>query len=99
MSIPKTLEQVAKQIHDSLPKGVRDLGDDVEQKIRQLMQNQLSKLDVVSREEFEVQTQVLLRSREKLNQLEKRVQQLEEQLAALRCKDSNKKKEKSEPKA
>ncbi len=99
MSIPKTLEQVAKQIHDSLPKGVRDLGDDVEQKIRQLMQNQLSKLDVVSREEFEVQTQVLLRSREKLNQLEKRVQQLEEQLAALSCKDSNKKKEKSEPKA
>ncbi len=42
-----------------MPKGLRDLGDDVEKKIRQVLQSQLTRLDLVSREEFDVQTQVL----------------------------------------
>lgn len=45
-----------------MPKGLRDLGDDVEKKIRQVLQSQLTRLDLVSREEFDVQTQVLLRT-------------------------------------
>ena len=40
-------------------------GEDVEKKIRQVLQSQLTRLDLVSREEFDVQTQVLLRTREK----------------------------------
>ncbi len=47
-----------------MPKGLRDLGEDVEKKIRQALQSQLTRLDLVSREEFDVQTQVLLRTRE-----------------------------------
>ena len=62
---PKKLEQVAKQIHDAMPQPVKDLGADVDQKVRQVIQGQLNKLDVVSREEFDVQTQVLLRTRQK----------------------------------
>ena len=54
---PKKLEQIAKQIHDSMPTPVKELGADVDQKIRQVIQgSQLNKLDVVSREEFDVQT-------------------------------------------
>lgn len=45
-----------------MPKGIRDLGDDVEKKIRQTLQSQLTRLDLVNREEFDVQTQVLLRT-------------------------------------
>ncbi len=45
-------------------KDFRDLGEDVEKKIRQALQSQLTRLDLVSREEFDVQTQVLLRTRE-----------------------------------
>lgn len=41
------------------------------------LQNQLAKLDVVSREEFDIQTQVLLKTREKLTALEKRLAELE----------------------
>ncbi|MGL9773713.1 MAG: ubiquinone biosynthesis accessory factor UbiK [Sodalis sp. (in: enterobacteria)] len=67
---PKKFEQLARQVQESLPKGIRDLGDDVEKKIRQVLQNQFSRMDLVSREEFDVQTQVLLRTREKLSQLE-----------------------------
>ncbi|TKI04905.1 ubiquinone biosynthesis accessory factor UbiK [Martelella alba] len=73
----KKIEQLARQIHESLPKGIRELGDDMEKKIRQVLQSQFNRMDLVSREEFDVQTQVLLRTREKLNQLELRIHALE----------------------
>ncbi|WP_217534277.1 ubiquinone biosynthesis accessory factor UbiK [Vibrio metschnikovii] len=77
---PKKLEQIAKQIHDSMPQPVKDLGSDVEQKVRQVIQGQLNKLDVVSREEFDVQTQVLLRTRQKLSNMEQKLNELEAKL-------------------
>ncbi|GEA52905.1 hypothetical protein VIN01S_37090 [Vibrio inusitatus NBRC 102082] len=79
---PKKLEQIAKQIHESMPQPVKDLGTDVDQKVRQVIQAQLNKLDVISREEFEVQTQVLLRTRQKLNEMEKKMADLEEKLSS-----------------
>ncbi|GLT18952.1 hypothetical protein GCM10007938_27340 [Vibrio zhanjiangensis] len=78
---PKKLEQIAKQIHDSMPTPVKELGADVEQKVRQVIQGQLNKLDVVSREEFDVQTQVLMRTREKLTAMEQKLADLEQKLA------------------
>ncbi|WP_414164887.1 ubiquinone biosynthesis accessory factor UbiK [Superficieibacter sp. BNK-5] len=74
---PKKIEQIARQVHESMPKGIRDFGDDVEKKIRQVLQSQLTRLDLISREEFDVQTQVLLRTREKLALLEQRLSELE----------------------
>jgi hypothetical protein len=74
---PKKIEQIARQVHESMPKGLRDLGEDMEKKIRQVLQSQLTRLDLVSREEFDVQTQVLLRTREKLVLLEQRLSDLE----------------------
>ncbi len=73
----KKIEQIARQVHESMPKGIREFGDDVEKKIRQTLQAQLVRLDLVSREEFDVQTQVLLRTREKLALLEQRLSELE----------------------
>ena len=74
---PKKIEQIARQVHESMPKGIREFGDDVEKKVRQILQSQLTRLDLVSREEFDVQTQVLLRTREKLALLEQRLTELE----------------------
>ncbi|MFU0888981.1 ubiquinone biosynthesis accessory factor UbiK [Kluyvera sichuanensis] len=74
---PKKIEQIARQVHESMPKGLREFGDDIEKKVRQVIQSQLTRLDVVSREEFDVQTQVLLRTREKLALLEQRISELE----------------------
>ncbi|HDR1021419.1 TPA: accessory factor UbiK family protein [Pasteurella multocida] len=76
---PKKIEQIIQQIQDSLPQGLKDLGQDAEAKLKQTLQAQLSKLDLVTREEFDVQTQVLMRTREKLTELEKRVDALLEQ--------------------
>lgn len=70
----KTIENIAKQISDSMPAGVKDIADNVEQRVKQTLQAQLAKLDLVTREELDVQQQLLLRLRE-------RVEQLEQQLA------------------
>ncbi|SFO31706.1 hypothetical protein SAMN05428971_3595 [Candidatus Pantoea varia] len=75
----KKIEQLARQVHEAMPKGVREFGDDIEKKIRQVLQAQLTRMDLVNREEFDVQTQVLLRTREKLAALEQRLAQLESQ--------------------
>ncbi|QIW14903.1 hypothetical protein A4G20_00160 [Pasteurellaceae bacterium RH1A] len=73
---PKNLEAIAQQLHNALPQGLKDVGSDLEEKFKQVLQAQLAKLDIVTREEFDVQSQVLLRTREKLVELEKRVDEL-----------------------
>ncbi|CAM5182362.1 hypothetical protein RLON56S_03310 [Alishewanella longhuensis] len=73
---PKKIEEIAKQIGNVIPPQVRQFADDVEAKVKQVLQAKLADLDFVSREEFDVQRQVLLRTREK-------VEQMEQQLAAL----------------
>lgn len=78
----KTIEQLARQVQEAMPKGIREFGEDVEKKVRQTIQSQLSKLDLINREEFDIQTQVLLRTREKLMLLEQRVTDLEARLEA-----------------
>ena len=74
---PKKLEEIAKQVSDSMPEGVKSFGEEIERKVKQVLQSKLSQLDMVSREEFEVQTQVLLRTREKIATLEARLDAIE----------------------
>ena len=76
---PKKIEEIIQQVQNNLPQGIKDIGNDVESKLKQILQAQLAKLDVVTREEFDVQTQVLLRTREKLTALEARVDALLQQ--------------------
>ena len=77
---PKKIEEMARQIHNALPPGIKSLGEEVDKKVKQVLQSQLNRLDMVSREEFEVQTKVLLRTREKLTALEEKLAQLEQRL-------------------
>jgi len=78
---PQKLEEIAKQVSDAMPEGVKSFGNEIDRKIKQVLQAQLGKLDMVSREEFDVQTHVLLRTREKLNQMEEKFAQLEAKLS------------------
>lgn len=73
---PKKIEDIAKQIGNVIPPQVRQFADDIEAKVKQVLQAKLADLDFVSREEFDVQRQVLLRTREK-------VEAMEQQLVAL----------------
>ncbi|MDU0353468.1 accessory factor UbiK family protein [Paraglaciecola aquimarina] len=73
----KKLEEIAKQITDSVPPEVKNIAEGAEAKVKQVLQSQLSRLDFVSREEFDIQNQILMRTREKLEALEKRIEALE----------------------
>lgn len=70
---PKKIEDIAKQIGNALPPQIKQFADDTEAKVKQVLQQKLANLDFVSREEFDVQRQVLLRTREKVEQLELQV--------------------------
>lgn len=75
------LEDLTKRISALLPNNVRHIQDDVESNVRSLLQSTLSKMNLVTREEFDVQSAVLQRTREKLEQLEKQVtEQLQNKL-------------------
>ena len=78
---PNKIEEMARSIQAALPPGLKSVGEEVDKKVKQVLQAQLMKLDLVSREEFDVQTKVLLRTREKLQSLEEKLQLLEKQLA------------------
>ena len=74
----KLLDDLARQISETIPTGMKEMQGDVKKNIRTLLEGTLAKLDLVTREEFDAQTQVLLRTREKLDQLEKIVAGMEE---------------------
>ncbi|WP_220738572.1 accessory factor UbiK family protein [Shewanella sp. c952] len=79
---PKKIEDVAKQLSENLPAGLKQFAGEFEERSKQVLQNQLQKLDVVSREEFEVQQHVLIKTREKLEALQAQVDALEAKLNA-----------------
>ena len=70
---PKKLEDLAKQIADAVPPGVKNMAEEAEGRVKTVLQSQLSKLDLVTREEFDIQSQVLIRTREKLDAMESRI--------------------------
>ncbi|MGS2719501.1 ubiquinone biosynthesis accessory factor UbiK [Paraglaciecola aestuariivivens] len=74
---PKKLEDIAKQISEAVPPGMKTMAEGAEAKVKQVLQAQISRLDFVSREEFDIQNQVLMRTREKLAALEARISELE----------------------
>ena len=78
---PKKLEDLAKQIADAVPPGVKNMAEEAEGRVKTVLQSQLSKLDLVTREEFDIQSQVLIRTREKLDAMESRITELEAKLA------------------
>lgn len=77
---PKILDDLSRRLSDSLPVGLRIMGDDVDKNLRATIQSALNRLDLVTREEFDVQVAVLARTRALLTALESRVAELETQL-------------------
>lgn len=80
MKLPEDLlDQISRQASGLFSQGQQARGE-LRQNIRSLVQAQLSKLDVVSREEFEAQQAVLRRTREQLADLERQLSDLENRL-------------------
>jgi hypothetical protein len=73
----KASDDLARRLSELVPPGLKDAGAELEQNMKATLQAGLAKLDLVTREEFEVQRAVLLRTREKLDALEKSLAALE----------------------
>jgi BMFP domain-containing protein YqiC len=78
----KKIEEIAKQVTESIPPSLKNMANDFEDKAKSVLQSKLSQLDVVTREEFDVQTQVLIKTRVKISELEAKLAELEEKIAS-----------------
>lgn len=74
---PKHLDDLTRRLTGSLPQGLQALQQDMERNMRAMLEAGLAKLDLVTREEFDVQSAVLARTRARLEQLEAQVAELE----------------------
>jgi ubiquinone biosynthesis accessory factor UbiK len=81
MASAKIIEEIGARISEAVASSP---ARDVEKNVRALLSGALGRLDLVTRAEFEVQTQVLLRTREKLEAMTARIAELEAELSAQR---------------
>jgi hypothetical protein len=78
----ETIDRLARRLAEAVPEGLRSARDDLEQNFRSVLHSGISRLDLVTREEFDVQQAVLARTREKLEALERRLSTMEAATAA-----------------
>lgn len=74
----KSIDDIANRLADAIPPGLSSLKEDMGKNFHAILQGALGKLDLVTREEFEVQKAVLAKTRSKLEDLEKRVAEIEQ---------------------
>jgi BMFP domain-containing protein YqiC len=76
----KTINRLSEQINQLLPPGLQQVKEDFDARLKTLLQQQLAQYEMVSREEFDIQTRVLARTREKLEVIEARLKELDKTL-------------------
>ena len=76
---PKIFDDISKRVAGSIPPGMQSLQDDLQRNLHTALEAALGKLNLVTRDEFDIQQAVLQRTRQKLEQLEEQVQVLEKQ--------------------
>jgi ubiquinone biosynthesis accessory factor UbiK len=74
------LDDLARRLADAVPPAMRNLGRDLESNFKAVLQARLSKLDLVSRTEFDVQAALLKRTQAALGALEQRLKDIEAKL-------------------
>jgi BMFP domain-containing protein YqiC len=73
----ESIDQLAQRLAGLVPPGLAQAREDLEANFRDVLTHGLQRLDLVTREEFDVQRMVLARTRDRLEQLEKRLAELE----------------------
>ena len=70
------IDDLARRLSSLVPPGLRESREELQENFKAVLQSGLARLDLVTREEFDVQRAVLLRTREKLDALEQRLAEL-----------------------
>ncbi|TDJ28280.1 MAG: accessory factor UbiK family protein [Gammaproteobacteria bacterium] len=78
----QSINRLSEKINQLLPPGLRQVKSDFDARLKTLLQQQLSALELVSREEFDIQARVLQRTRAKLEDLEQKLKHLEDKLGS-----------------
>jgi ubiquinone biosynthesis accessory factor UbiK len=76
------IDELARRLSSLVPNGLREGREELQQNFKSVLQTGLGKLDLVTRDEFDVQRAVLLRTRDKLNELQRAIERIEAQLAS-----------------
>ena len=79
---PRLIDDLARKLAEGLPSSLRSLQQDLESNFKAVLGSALTRLDLVTREEFEVQSAVLARTRERLKEFEARIASMEKQASA-----------------
>jgi len=74
---PFRIDEIARRLFESVPPAVRSVQQDLESNFRAVLRSSLSKLDLVTRDEFDAQLKVLDRTRARLEALEERMKAFE----------------------
>ena len=77
---PKILDNLANRLAAALPPGIKEIKQDAEKNFRAILQGSFAKLNLVTREEYDVQTAVLTRTHAKVRELEEQIKKLEARL-------------------
>lgn len=75
------IDDIARRLLETVSPGLRGLQEDLESNFRAVLRATLGKLDLVTREEFDIQAEVLARTRAKADALEARIAELERKAA------------------
>jgi len=75
------IDELARRLSSLVPGSLRESREELQQNFKSVLQTGLGKLDLVTRDEFDVQRAVLLRTRDKLNELQRAIDRIEAQLA------------------
>jgi hypothetical protein len=73
---PKQFEDLAKKLYTALPTSLQNFENEIQLKFKEILQSAFTRMDLVTREEFDVQIKVLARTREKVESLQAQVQAL-----------------------
>ncbi len=74
---PKQLDELARKLAEALPPGVREMQKDMERNFRAVLQSALNRMDLVTRDEVDRLTDMLVRTRSRLDAVETRLAALE----------------------
>lgn len=73
---PKQFDELSKKLFATLPSSLQNIEKDIQQKFKEILHAAFSHMDLITREEFDVQTKVLARTREKVEHLQKQIDSL-----------------------
>lgn len=74
---PSSLNELAKRLAGAVPPDLKLMKNDIETTFLAILQSSFARMNLVTREEFDVQKAVLQRTREQIRELEQRVGELE----------------------